>query len=136
MERILINDGSKSYEIVNQDNEVLGVFRFNPSDSNIIEKYNGVVESLEAAFQKVDTGDEEFVMEASREIKEKFDDLFGQNTSKTFFSITGPLTPLSNGQLFAENVVEAIGFIIEKEMNVRVKKVQERMKKYTEKYKK
>ena len=136
MERILVNDGSKSYEIVNQDDEVLGVFRFNPSDSNIIEKYNGVVESLEAAFQKVDAGDEEFVMEASREIKEKFDDLFGQNTSKTFFSITGPLTPLSNGQLFAENVVEAIGFIIEKEMKVRVKKVQERMNKYTEKYKK
>lgn len=136
MKQILVNDGSKSYEIVNQDGEVLGVFRFNPSDSNIIEKYNGVVESLEAAFQKVDTGDEEFVMEASREIKEKFDDLFGQNTSKTFFSITGPLTPLSNGQLFAENVVEAIGFIIEKEMKVRVKKVQERMNKYTEKYKK
>lgn len=136
MERIQINDGSKSYEIVNQNDKVLGVFTFNPSDMNIIDKYNDVVESLKTATEKMSTGKEEGLTEASSLIREKMDILFGEDTSKTFFSITGPLTPLSNGQLFVENVLEEIGAIVEKEMNVRVKKVRERMDKYTEKYNK
>lgn len=136
MERIQINDGSKSYEIVNQNDKVLGVFTFNPSDMNIIDKYNDVVESLKTATEKMSTGKEEGLTEASSLIREKMDILFGEDTSKTFFSITGPLTPLSNGQLFVENVLEAIGAIVEKEMNVRVKKVRERMDKYTAKYNK
>lgn len=136
MERIQINDGSKSYEIVNQNDKVLGVFTFNPSDMNIIDKYNDVVESLKTATEKMSTGKEEELTEASSLIREKMDILFGEDTSRTFFSITGPLTPLSNGQLFVENVLEAIGAIVEKEMNVRVKKVRERMDKYTAKYNK
>lgn len=136
MERIQINDGSKSYEIVNQNDKVLGVFAFNPSDMNIIDKYNDVVESLKTATEKMSTGKEEELTEASSLIREKMDILFGDDTSRTFFSITGPLTPLSNGQLFVENVLEAIGAIVEKEMNVRVKKVRERMDKYTAKYNK
>lgn len=136
MERIQINDGSKCYEIVNQNDKVLGVFTFNPSDMNIIDKYNDVVESLKTATEKMSTGKEEELTEASSLIREKMDILFGEDTSRTFFSITGPLTPLSNGQLFVENVLEAIGAIVEKEMNVRVKKVRERMDKYTAKYNK
>lgn len=135
MERIKINDGYKSYEIVNQDDKVLGVFRFNPADSNIVEKYNDVVESLQTAIAPAEQGDEETISRASSLIREKMDDLFGEDTSKTFFSITGPLSPLSNGQFFAENILEAIGAIIEKEMEARVKKVRERMNKYTDKYK-
>lgn len=136
MERIQINDGSKSYEIVNQNDEVLGVFHFNPSDTNIVEKYNGVVDELKSAFEKLDSGTEDAVKEAQDEIRKKFDVLFGEDASKSFFSVTGPLTPLTNGQLFAENVLEAIGKIIEKEMKVRVKKVRSRMDKYTDKYNK
>lgn len=136
MERIQINDGSKSYEIVNQNDVVLGVFTFNPSDMNIIEKHNDVVESLKTAIEKMGTGKEEELLEASALLSEKMDILFGEDTSKTFFSISGPLTPLSNGQLFVENVLEAIGTIIEKEMDVRVKKVRGRMDKYTAKYNK
>lgn len=135
MERIKINDGSKSYEIVNQDDQVLGVFRFNPSDSNLIEKYNDVVESLRTYALESDSGEEQAVKEASGLIRDKLDALFGEDTSKTFFSIAGPLTPLSNGQFYIENILEAIGAVIETEMEVRVKKVRKRMDKYTDKYK-
>lgn len=136
MERIKINDGSKSYEIVNQNNKKLGVFTFNPSDTNIIEKYNSVVESLETTTDKMKTGEKEDMIAAADVLREKMDGLFGEDTSKTFFSITGPLTPLENGQLFVENVLEAIGAIVEKEMKIRVKKLRVRMDKYTEKYNK
>ena len=36
---IKINDGFKTYDIVNQDNKLLGQFSFNPSDTNIIKRY-------------------------------------------------------------------------------------------------
>lgn len=136
MQRIQIDDGSKSYEIVNQNDKVLGVFTFNPSDTNIVEKYNGVVEELKLALEKVDSGNEEAIKTASAAIRDKMDELFGDGMSKSFFTITGPLTPLKNGQLFVENVIEAIGGIIEKEMKVRVKKVRDRMNTYTDKYNK
>lgn len=136
MERMRINDGSKSYEIVNQNDVVLGVFTFNPSDMNIIEKYNDVIDSLKTATEKMNAGTEEELIAASNLLREKMDLLFGEDTSRTFFSVTGPLTPLSNGQLFVENVLEAIGEIVEKEMNVRIKKVRGRMDKYTAKYNK
>lgn len=134
MERIKINDGSKSYEIVNQEDKVLGVFTFNPTDTNIVERYNAVAEELKEAVKNVEGGGEQTLVEASNKIKEKFGELIGGNT-ETFFTITGPLTPLSNGQLFVENILEAIAQIIEKEMNVRVKKVRAHMDKYTGRYK-
>lgn len=136
MQRIQIDDGSKSYEIVNQNDKVLGVFTFNPSDTNIVEKYNGIVDELKDALKEVDTGNEEAIKAASSAIREKMDELFGDEMSKSFFTITGPLTPLKNGQLFVENVLEAIGGIIETEMKVRVKKVRDRMNTYTDKYNK
>lgn len=135
MERIRINDGSKSYEIVNQEDIVLGVFTFNPTNMDIVEKYNAVTSGLKEAFQLLPEGNEQAIIEASNQIKEKFDELIGGNAAKTFFAITGPLTPLSNGQLFIENVLEAIAQIIEAEMKVRVEKVRSHMNKYTDNYK-
>lgn len=136
MERIKINDGSKSYEIVNQNDKVLGTFTFNPSDMNIVEKYNDVVKNLKMAIEKMGEGNDAALIEASSLLRDKMDVLFGEDTSKTFFSITGPLTPLANGQLFIESVLEGIGAVIETEMKVRVEKVRGRMDKYTEKYNK
>lgn len=135
MERIRINDGSKSYEIVNQEDKVLGVFTFNPTDTGIIERYNDALDGLEEVMKELGTGDEKAIVIASNAIKEKIDFLFGYDASRTFFSITGPLTPLSNGQIFVESVLEGIRQVIEAEMDVRLKKVRQRMDKYTDSYK-
>lgn len=134
MERIKINDGSKSYEIVNQNDRVLGVFTFNPTDVNMVEKYNSIAGEIEASLKQANDGNEQTLIEVSKQIKEKISELIGGNTDM-FFNITSPLSPLSNGQLFIENLMEAIGQIIETEMNVRVKKIRARMNKYTGNYK-
>lgn len=137
MERIQINDGCKEYEIVNQNGKVLGIFRFNPADTNIIEKYNAVIEELQkAVFSKDEGNGEEVLLAASGLIKKKMDELFGEDTSRTFFSITGPLTPLADGKLFAESILEGIGAAVEKETKARLKKVRARMDMYTGKYNK
>ena len=45
--KIVINDGYKTYDIENQDGKLLGQFSFNPSDTNIIHRHAEVVEALE-----------------------------------------------------------------------------------------
>ena len=47
-----------------------------------------------------------------------------------------PFTPLKSGKLYIEEVVEKIGTVIESETGKRLKKVQNRMEKYTAKYRK
>lgn len=139
MEQIKINDGSKSYEIVNQDNKVVGVFTFNPSDANIVARYNKVIEEMDEYFSGIDEKDvvttDRFV-EFQDRIKKSVDDLVCQDTAESFFAVTGPLSPLTNGKIYVEEVMEAISKIIEKETSQRMKKVQTRMDKYLQGYKK
>lgn len=138
MERIKIDDGSKSYEIVNQDDKVIGTFTFNPSDTNIVQKYDAVVDSLDKYFDEIKGANftKESFIAAQDAIIDKFSELVGEDASKTFFSICGPFTPMQNGNLYLQNVIEAVAGIIEKETQKRMKKVQSKMDKYLEGYKK
>ena len=137
MERIKIDDGTKTYEIVNQDDEVLGTFTFNPSDSNIIKRYDAVVEALQAyadeAQGEVLTQDK--FNEAQDKITEMMDDLVEGDVKGSFFSICGPLTPMENGNLFVQTVLEGIGAVIEKETKKRMKKIDAQTAKYLADYK-
>lgn len=138
MERIKIDDGSKSYEIVNQDDKVIGTFTFNPSDTNIVQKYDAVVDSLDKYFDEIKDANftKEYFIAAQDAIIDKFSELVGEDASKTFFSICGPFTPMANGNLYLQNVIEAVAGIIEKETQKRMKKVQTKMDKYLEGYRK
>lgn len=138
MERIKIDDGSKTYEIVNLDDQVIGTFTFNPSDLSIIERYDAVVTSLEQYFDEMRKAgfSQEALIAAQNAIKEKLKELVGGNAIDSFFAICAPFTPMQNGALYLENVVNALGEIIEKETKKRMKKVETRMDKYLKDYKK
>ena len=58
------------------------------------------------------------------------------DSKESFFSILGPFSPLASGKLFFEEVVDAIGRVIETETEHRAKKVRTRMNKYVAKYRK
>ena len=62
--------------------------------------------------------------------------LIGSDSKASFFSILGPFSPLASGKLFFEEVVDAIGRVIETETEHRAKKVRTRMNKYVAKYRK
>ena len=62
--------------------------------------------------------------------------LIGSDSKESFFSILGPFSPLASGKLFFEEVVDAIGRVIETETEHRAKKVRTRMNKYVAKYRK
>lgn len=138
MERIKIDDGSKTYEIVNLDDQVIGTFTFNPSDMSIIERYDAVVKSLEEYFNSIREAGftQQALIDAQNAIKEKLKELIGGDAIDSFFAICAPLTPMQNGSLYLEVVVNALGEIIEKETKKRMKKVETRMDKYLKDYKK
>lgn len=131
---IIIDDGSKVYNIKNKQGKMLGKFEFRPSDTNIVKRYEDVVEFFNNFTVPEDT--EQAIQTAEKEMTDKMSYLIGGDAGEAFFSIMGPFSALSSGELFVENVLNAISKVIEKEMSVRTQKVQRRMNKYVAKYRK
>lgn len=137
--KVKINDGYKTYDIVNQDDKVLGQFSFNPSDTNIIHRHAEVVEALEKLEMEISAKTEEKSLnEAFKEIEavvyEKINYLLDADVADKFFSIMGPFSPLESGQFFIETVLDAIGQAISAETGERVKKINSKIQKHTSKY--
>lgn len=146
--QIIIDDGFKTYELVNKDKKVLGVIAFNPSDVNISQRYKKVVRELENmdvdAKKKAKTEDvtveetTEDIIGAIDEMDkiayEKIDYLMNAPVSETLFSVMGPYSLMASGQYFIEYIMEVIANIIYKETGARVKKMSQRIQKHTKKY--
>lgn len=76
----------------------------------------------------------ETVTECEQRVIEKMDYLMGADTGSTFFSILGPFSPMANGKLFVEVCMDTLRDVINKEFDVRIKRTQSRVSKYTQKY--
>lgn len=129
---IIIDDGSKVYNIKNKQGKLLGRFEFRPSDTNIVKRYEEVVDFFDNFTVPEDT--EQAIQTAEKEMTDKMSYLIGGDAGEAFFTIMGPFSALASGELFIENVLSAIAKVIEKELSVRTKKVQSRMNKYVAKY--
>lgn len=137
--KIIIDDGLKTYDIENKDGKLLGQFSFNPSDTNIIHRHAEVVEALEKLeteiSAKVDKNNLDESFKAFESIVfEKINYLLNADVAENFFSIMGPFTPLASGQYFIETVIDAIGQAISAEIGARVKKINSKIQKHTSKY--
>lgn len=129
---IIIDDGSKIYNIKNKRGEILGKFTFRPSDTNIVKRYEEVVEFFNSFKMPEDT--EQAIKVAEKEMTDKMSYLISGDADEAFFSIMGPFSALASGELFIENVLGAVANVIERELSVRAKRVQRRMNKYVAKY--
>ena len=129
---IIIDDGSKAYNIKNKQGKILGRFEFRPSDTNIVRRYEEVVDFFNNF--SVPENTDQAMKTAEKEMTEKMSYLIGADAEEAFFTIMGPFSALASGELFVENVLGAIAKVIEKEMDVRTKRVQRRMNKYVAKY--
>ena len=100
-EKITFNTGAKNYEIVDQDGNELGVFRFIPTDVGILNRYKETAAFFASVGDKIKGEDlEEILPELEKEAGEKIDFLFGAPVSENFFKITHPFTILEDGQTF------------------------------------
>ena len=137
--KITINTGFKTYDLVNEKDELLGQISFNPSDTNITQRYKKVVEELEKMdISEKPSSETEDLIESIRKVDEiiyeKINYLANADISETLFSIMGPFSLMPTGQYFVEYVMEVIGNIITQETGARVKKMNKRIQKYTKKY--
>ena len=138
-EQIKVVDGTKTYDLVNQDGKLLGQLTFNPSDTNIVERHAEVMKQLlnmKEDFSKTvrETTISEDLAEIDRIVYEKIDYLLNADVSKTLISIMGPFSPLANGQFFIENVMDAIGKVIQADTEKQSKKIRQKISKHTAKY--
>ena len=136
---IKINDGFKTYDIQNQDGKLLGQFSFNPSDTNIIKRYNDAVEKFSSIFDEIkEMGEEPDTTELFEKLDKKtyelIDGIFNADVSSNFFNVMGPFSPLASGEFFVASVIGAIGQALEAEIGERVKKVNSKINKHTSKY--
>lgn len=134
--KIVIDDGFKTYDIENKEGKILGQFSFNPSDTSIIHRHEEVVKELsELSFDEQNTENiDEELKRIEKVIYEKINYLLNADVAEAFFSIMGPLTPLASGQYFIESVLDAIGQAIQIETGERVQKIANKIAKHTSKY--
>ena len=110
-----------------------GGFYWNPSDLDVANRCEKVVEVFEKLHVDENAGDEE-LYKVSDEIKKQFEYLLNTDISALFQ--INPLSPRPDGTLYAEYLLDVITTFIETEMDVRIKRTSARIKKYTGKYKK
>lgn len=136
MGKIVVDRGLEEYTIEDKNGTVLGKFEMNPADMELVKRYEHVAEAVSHIADDVDESKDivDIVKETEEKLNNQIDYLFNSNVSQIFFSITSPFTVLPNGEFFVENVLNAIGSLIEAETGKRFKKVQTKIGKYTSKY--
>ena len=127
---IVIDDGSKTYEIKNRQGKKLAEFCFRPADTNILTRY----ENVKKFFDEFRIQEDDDIAECQKKVIEQMDYLVDADTGNTFFSIMGPFSPMPNGSLFCEMCMDTVCSVISKEFDVRLEKVNSRVNKYTAKY--
>lgn len=119
--------------IDDKDNEMIGSFKFNPNDLDIVKRYPEVVKRLENINLPEDK-DTEAVLNVSDEVKELMDYLLNYKVSDEIFAKCNPFTLTSNGMFFVENVMDGIASIIEQVTGERIKRKQKKIAEATKGY--
>lgn len=132
--------------IKKHDGTVLSEFSFNPSDSNIVTRYDDFVDGLKELIDKINNYEKEnenksnhekakkMLEEIDKEIYFKVDDLLNASVAGYIFSVMGPLSPLPSGDYYFVFIIEQIGNKIKNATGQRVKKIEMKIKKHTGKY--
>lgn len=136
MEKIIVDSGFEEFEVTDKRGRIYGTVQFNPSDMNLINRYEDVAEKMAALSD--DVPDDADVVEAKKMCEKKvydlIDYLFDAPVANVFFAVTSPFSPLASGDLYVESVLNALSDKIEQYTGKRVDKVQAKVNKYAAKY--
>lgn len=130
--KVSVDTGSIIVEIEDMG-EVLGSFRFNPNDPDIIKRFEQVG-NVFSGLEMPETVTEEVLFDMSNRIKEQFDYLLNYKVADDIFSVCNPLTLTRKGDFYCENILDVIAEVVEKTMDERIKKKEARIKRATAKY--
>lgn len=131
-----VNTGYKTVKIRDGD-EIIGEFKFNPADSNIVTRIDDVINffnSVEFGAELTEEQKFEQTKKLCTDICEQFDYLFGRKVSDGVFAACGPLSVTEDGDFFFETILEKISEVIEQTMGARIDKKLKKVKKAVGKY--
>jgi hypothetical protein len=133
---IQINDGSKTYDIQNQNGEIVASVTFKPNDFNILRRVDAVVEEMEKIIESIKNipPNSKAIAEKEDELKEKIDALFSADVSTPFFNILGAFSPVGKGRFFVEDVLEKLIGIVRTEYENETAKEKEKLNEYLAEY--
>ena len=144
---IVVDDGYRRVPIYNTDGEETGYFKFNPTDINIINRYNEMVSKFDTVLEPLiavpdapegeDDGNDgqriEAVKQATERLYEAVNALFNADAAGAFFGKVHPFSPV-DGRFYCEAVLEAVGKYISDQFKQETTKIERRVSKYTKKY--
>lgn len=142
---IVIDDGAVEIPIRNTFGEQIGLFRFHPTDVNIVNRYNEVAEKFEKVLDPLvnanisangegeDSESVRILNEASDRMGELMDYVLNANSKEAFFQKTHMFAPIQ-GSFYCEKVYAAIGSYISRQFDAEVKRVNKRVIQHTHGY--
>lgn len=131
--KLAVDTGSITVELEDKNGNVIGEFEFVPNDSDILKRFDAVVEAMNN-MQFGDSPTAEAVAQASNAVREQFDFLLGGKVSEGIFAKCGPFTVVKSGNFFFEEVLEGIGGLIESTTKQRINKKLAKARKAAAKY--
>lgn len=142
MEKIVVKSTKKKYLIIDQFDNELGVIEIDPTDTNIAKRAvvakDNILAYINEASKIADTENTDDaidkITEIDKKIKTEINNLFNYDVAAVVFGETHCLST-SNGVTFVENFLEAITPVIEREFNKEQKASNDRISKYTQRYK-
>ena len=137
---LVVDDGSRRYEIRNTLGEVVGEFTLTPTDLGIYERYAkmqdeiaGIVKPIE---EMKDDADLAKLAEATEATKERLyaaiNRMFGGDVAGKLFGRLHPFTPV-NGRFYFDRVLEVVGAQINAVFESEAAKFGAKVEKYTKK---
>lgn len=144
-EIILGKDIYETITIKNPAGDILSQFSFNPSDSNIVFRYEEFVKGMSditPRIEEYERANEDksqyekakgMITEIDAVIYEKVNNLLNCDVAKDIFSVMGPLSPTPYGYYFTF-IIEQITQVINDIAGTNLKKMDMKIKKHTSKY--
>lgn len=137
MSSFKINTGIKTYDIENENGEIIGAIRINTTDMNMFhrakETQKRIKQMVDEVTKNVTTDDDVInaTYECDQKIKAEINQLFDDdNLSNVVFGNQSCLNTL-NGITFVERFLDMVMPTIQADFQAEMKKSNDRVKKYT-----
>lgn len=132
MERLVLDNGLKSFEIADNDGNVRGVITFNPSDFGFVDRSKKLMNEINEYVDTLpDDMNEDMLIEIDKIVKEKINVLFGSDVSTVIFGNTNCLS-FSDGKPLFHKALEALIPVVTKAIKSEMKAGADSIEKYTE----
>ena len=131
--KLSVDTGSITVELEDKNGNVIGEFEFVPTDTDILKRFDAVVDAMNN-LQLGENPAAEAIVQASDTVREQFDYLLGGKVSDGIFAKCGPFTTVKSGNFFFEEVLEGVGNLIESTTKQRINKKLSKARKAAAKY--